>query len=70
MEKEISNELGVEVDYKKESKAVKLEVKYDGKGLDSGLYVEVSAEYLLDKLAEKIPGEWDDAVLKMLKAAL
>ena len=41
----------------------------DSKGLGGGLYLDLDAEYFLDKLAEIIPGEIDDAVIAMIKLA-
>jgi hypothetical protein len=46
----------------------KLVIEYAGKG--GGANVFVSADYFLDLLMEAIPGEIDDMVIKMLKAAL
>jgi hypothetical protein len=66
----ISSELAYEISYNEESKSLRLELKHDGKGSSSGMYHELKAEYLLDKLAEAIPGEVDDKVLALLKAAL
>ena len=40
-----------------------------GKGVDAGLYVDVSPEYFLDKLKAAIPGEVDDKIIDMLKLA-
>jgi len=45
----------------------KLVIEYNGKG--GGANVNVNASYFLDLLAEAIPGEVDDAVINMLKAA-
>ena len=41
---------------------------YAGKG--GSVSVKVDGEYLLDKLAAAIPGEIDDTVIGILKAAL
>ena len=49
---------------------VKLEVVYDGKQADVGVHVSIGVDQLLDKLAEKIPGVVDDAVIAVIKAAL
>ena len=46
------------------------ETVLDSKGIKSTLLTEVPLDYFLDKLAEAIPGELDDAVISMLKAAL
>lgn len=42
---------------------------YDGKGVDAGIYVDAEPDYFLDKLAEAIPGDIDDKVIALLKAA-
>lgn len=47
-----------------------LKVVHDSKGLDAELNVRVDSGYFIDKLAEKIPGQVDDAILQVLKAAL
>ena len=65
---EISNEANFDLEFK-EGKLM-LKCGYDGKGLDAGLYIELEADYFLDKLAEKIPGKLDDTVIAMLKGAL
>jgi hypothetical protein len=49
---------------------LKLEVKYDSKGLDGVVGLELDPDYFIDKLAEAIPGKVDDAILNILKAAL
>lgn len=53
-----------------EKGVVKLEVKYDGAGANAGMYVELEADYFLDKLAAAIPGQIDDSVIGLIKAAL
>lgn len=73
MEQSIVNkELGSEGSLQLDLKAGKLvlEVKYDGAGVDGSIKVEVSADYFLDKLKEKIPGQVDDTIIEILKAAL
>lgn len=67
VEKELSNELDVKVTW--EDAKLKLELGYDGKGADAGVYVKLEAEYLLKKIAEAIPGEVDDMVLNAILAA-
>jgi hypothetical protein len=64
MEKELyaEGEVAVKID------GEKLVIEYAGKG--GGATVFVSADYFLDLLMEAIPGEVDDMVIKMLKAAL
>ena len=49
---------------------LELVISYDGKGVDSSLSVKVDSGYFMDKLAEAIPGDIDDAVLNIMKAAL
>lgn len=53
---------------KLELKDGKIALVLDTKGVD--VAVSVDSDYFLDKLAEVIPGEIDDAVFGMLKAAL
>lgn len=70
--KDLQKELGSEVDLElsfKEGKAV-IAVKYDGKGADATVSIALESGYFLDKLAEAIPGDLDDAVLDMLKGLL
>lgn len=43
---------------------------YDGVDLDAKLELGVEVDILLDKLAEKVPGKIDDAIIEVLKAAL
>lgn len=52
-----------------EKNCLKLTFGYDGKGVNAGVYVDIESDYFLDKLAKAIPGEVDDAVIGMLKAA-
>lgn len=47
-----------------------LKGKYAGLGGGVDLTASISADYFLDELAKMIPGQLDDAVLKLLKAAL
>lgn len=51
---------------------VRLQVGYDGKGVDGGAWVEVEAEVFAQKLKDAIPGDGIpemviDALLKVLK---
>lgn len=64
---EISKEADVSLEYK--DGKLRLTAGYDGKGADVGLYVDIEPDYFLDKLAEAIPGEIDDKVIALLKAA-
>lgn len=43
---------------------------YEGLGGGAELLVSLKSDYLIDELANKIPGKLDDAVLSVLKAAL
>jgi hypothetical protein len=67
-EKQLGAETNVDIDFKDGD--LVLTVTYDGKGLRAGVSVKVDGEYFLDKLAEKIPGNIDDAIIAMLKGAL
>lgn len=42
----------------------------DSSGLGATVSAKLNGDYFIDKLAEKIPGQIDDAVLGVLKAAL
>jgi hypothetical protein len=65
-------ELGSDGDLKLEVKGGKLllSVNYVTAGVGASLGVSVSPDVFIDKLAAAIPGEIDDVVLGMLKAAL
>ena len=47
-----------------------LEVAYDGEGVDGMLRISVDGIHFMDKLKNVIPGQFDDAVIEMLKGAL
>lgn len=64
---EISKESSVDVEYK--DGKLRLSAAYDGKGAEVGLYIDVEPDYFLDKLAEVIPGQIDDKIIALLKAA-
>jgi hypothetical protein len=70
MEKEIK--IGTEggVDVKLSGGFVTLEAKYAGVEAQAGLSVSISVDKLLDKLAAAVPGQIDDAVIAVVKAAL
>lgn len=73
MEKDLLNgKIGKEGSYELEMKDGKLRftIGYDGQGVDSGLYVDLEPEYFLDKLADAIPGNIDDAIIAAIKGAL
>lgn len=70
--KDLQRELGSETDLEvsfKEGKAI-IAVKYDGKGADASVSIALEAGYFIDKITAAIPGDWDDALGEMLKAAL
>lgn len=64
---DFSKEAGI--DLKMEEGKLRLSVKYDGKGADAGVFVDLEPAYFLDKLAKAIPGEIDDQVIALIKAA-
>lgn len=70
MEKELS--VGKEHEVELEIKEGKISVsgKHEGSGGGAEVKVFVKIDYLLDKIAEKIPGQVDDAVFGILKQAL
>ena len=68
IKKDISSEFDLGVEWK--DGKLRLALKYDGKGLDGGLFMDVEAEYLIKKIAEKIPGEVDDMILNGMLEAL
>lgn len=63
---------GSEVDVKVEVKEGKIVLlaDYAGKGGNAKVELAVGVDYFLDKLAERIPGTIDDAVLAVVKQAL
>jgi len=72
MDKEIvKGEIGSEGEYSLEIKDGKLRmtVGYDGKGVNTGVYLDLEPDYFLDKLKEAIPGKIDDIIIDTLKAA-
>ncbi len=68
----ISKELGSagSVSVKIEEGKIKLQSNYADGGLDGQVSLAVDSDYFLDKLAEKIPGQIDDAIIQVMKAAL
>lgn len=61
-------ELYQEGEVKAELKDGDLVVTYGGKGATAQVNIDMG--YLLDKLAEAIPGQIDDAVIGVIKAAI
>jgi hypothetical protein len=53
-----------------EKGVIKIVAGVGTKGLTADLAVGVPVDYFLDKLAESIPGQIDDSVIALLKAAL
>lgn len=70
MEKEVLKGAEHDVDLVIAEGKVKVKAVYLGKGGGADLEVFVSTDYLLDKIAEKIPGKIDDAILAIAKEAL
>lgn len=69
---EVSKELGKELkfDIKFENSKLKVELFYDGKGVDGSVAMYVEPEYFIKKLTDAIPGEWDDMAAAALLAAM
>lgn len=61
-------ELYQEGEVKAELKDGDIVITYGGKGATAQVNVDMG--YLLDKLAEAIPGQIDDAVISVIKAAI
>lgn len=61
-------ELYQEGEVKAELKDGDIVITYGGKGATAQVNVDLG--YLLDKLAEAIPGQIDDAVIGVIKAAV
>lgn len=70
MEKEVAIGTEAKVEVKLASGKMYLVAKYDGVDADAEVSVGIEVDLLLDKLAEKVPGKIDDAVIQILKAAL
>lgn len=68
VEMPVGKESELELEFK--DGKLRLVFAYDGKGVDAGVYADLDPEYFLDKLADAIPGDIDDAVIAMLKGAL
>ena len=67
-EMEVSEEADLSLEFK--DGKLKFLLQYDGKGANAGVYIDVEPEYFLDKLADVIPGEYDDKVFELLKVYL
>jgi len=70
MEKVIVDGKELDVNVELKEGKVKLSVAYDGAQADAGAFIVISVDELLDKLAAKIPGQIDDAVIALVKGAL
>lgn len=66
--KELSSELDLIVKFEG-GKAI-LELKYGGSGGAVSVAGELNAEYFVQKIADAIPGQIDDMILKGLLAAV
>jgi len=67
-EGELGNEGNLKVELKEGNLVVS--VSYDGHQADASVSIVVDSGALLDKLKEAIPGDIDDAVIDIIKAAL
>jgi hypothetical protein len=65
---EISKEANVTVEITEGN--IVLKAALDTSGLGAQLITTVNGDYFFDKLKEAIPGQIDDAVIDMLKAAV
>lgn len=70
MDKDLIEGKEHDVDLEIKDGKIALVGKYNGKGGGADLTVFVSIDYFFDKLADKIPGKIDDAVLAVAKEAL
>jgi len=70
MEKEVVLSKESKVEVKLAAGKLYLVAKYDGADTDAEVSVGIEVDLLLNKLKEKIPGQIDDAVIEVLKAAL
>jgi hypothetical protein len=59
-----------EYDIELENGKIKLTFVYDSKGLDVETSIFLETDYLLDKIANIIPGKIDDVVISLIKKAL
>lgn len=70
MDKQIPISSEAKVDIKLANGKFYLIGGYDGVDLDAKLELGLEVDILIDKLKQKIPGQIDDAILEVLKAAL
>jgi len=68
----VEKELGAETNLKLDIVAgeIVITIAHQSAAAKGDLKVAVDAGYFLDKLAEKIPGTIDDAILAIMKSAL
>lgn len=68
----VQGQIGPEAKYslKFENGKLRAEIAYDSKIVDSGLFVEIGADELIETIKLAIPGKIDDAILDMMKIAL
>jgi len=70
MEKELLKGSEHEVELVMAGGKIGLAGDYAGKGGGAKVEFYVNSDYFFDKLKEKIPGQIDDAVIEVLKAAV
>mgnify|MGYP003510056286 CR=1 FL=1 len=70
MDKQIGIGTEGKVDIKLANGKLYLIGKYDGAQADAELSVGIEVDMFIDQLKAKIPGQIDDAILEVLKAAL
>lgn len=68
LKQEIGKEAFVTVELSEGKIVIKSEL--NSSGLGAGVMATIETDYFLDKIAEKIPGQIDDAVLAVFKSAL
>lgn len=68
----INGNLGSEAKYDVsfEDGQLVLSVRYDGQGIDGHVEIMLDAAHFVDLLADAIPGQVDDAVFAIIKAAI
>jgi hypothetical protein len=64
---QVSKELELKIEFK--GGDLLLSAVYAGKGVGAQMGVNVSPDYFLDQLKLAIPGQIDDAIIDVLKAA-
>lgn len=60
----------VDFDIEVKDGVISLIAKHEGSDASVNVIVNLKADVLLDKLAAKIPGTIDDAIISVIKAAL